>query len=66
MPGASVHLENLAVLNQHLGEVLLNSVLLRHSQIPPFILGECIAFEIILSLTCKGSVLGINLEVWVL
>ena len=35
----TVLFENLAVLNQHLGEVLLNSVLLRHSQIPPFIYG---------------------------
>ena len=37
MPGAAIHFQNLAVLNQHLGEVLLDRILLRHSQIPPFI-----------------------------
>jgi len=55
-PGASIHFENLAVLNQHLGEVLLNRMLLRHSQIPPFYIGRKARREIFISLTCKGRI----------
>ena len=54
MPGPAIHIENLAVLNQHLVEVLLNRILLRHSQIPPFYIGRNAHREICLYLTCKG------------
>ena len=53
-PGAAFHFENLAVLNQHLGEVLLYGMLLGHSQIPPFYIGRNARREIFLSVTCKG------------
>ena len=66
MPGSAIHIENLAVLNQHLVEVLLNRILLRHSQIPPFYIGRKARREIFLFLTCKGLRQRPRLEVWVL
>ena len=62
MPGSAIHIENLAVLNQHLVEVLLNRILLRHSQIPPFYIGRNARCEICLYLTCKGYGIGIALK----
>ena len=55
VPAAAFHLQNLAVLNQHLGEVLLDRMLLGHSQIPPFYVGRITRREISFCITCKGS-----------
>lgn len=40
VPGAAIHIEIVAVLDHHFSEVVLNGILLCHSQIPPFIPGK--------------------------